>query len=479
MLRRSAQYKTDIPLRFMDDRVVMALNNVRRLFGEKIAPRPTKTETAKCDQSNSARRLIRLFSPIPPLKTGTADYLDSLINEILSTSAPIDAFEIVVDEEMFHNEKIPDHYRGFKVVSYRATPILVTSDVTHVYFLANNEYHYYAHRSLYFSSKSGGRIVSVIHEPSNFMLFNTLCATGRYPFSDDQFQSLAAHQLGEQSTFWLRTRRAGNLPFEVEFGIMCQTHTLERSDEIWTHSRYAALKIILESPHHNGSMPRVVVSQHPHNYTRPDSSQTLTSPVVDPSSVKDGDGFFTVGIFGWVSPSKRVVQAFRAISYARAMLGSELRDKIRVIVVGQLPDPSHYDPKAVANEYGIADLVTFLGFAAKDEFVRNVSKCNLVLNLRYPSCGETSGTLQFASDLQIPVISTSFQAFRESGADFFVAPLEPLEVAQLSSHLWNLITNWASNSPPAAGSSHDGSSTPTFSNRFKISDLLESELHRH
>jgi hypothetical protein len=96
------------------------------------------------------------------------------------------------------------------------------------------------------------------------------------------------------------------------------------------------------------------------------------------------------------------------------------------------------------------------------------------LNLRYPSCGESSGTLQFASDLQIPVISTSFQAFRESDADILIAPFEPLEIAQLSSHLWTLVSNWASDDVA------EKQSVPTdaFSNRFRISDLIESEMHR-
>lgn len=419
-------------------------------------------------------RKIRLFSPIPPLKTGTADYIDSLISELKYSDIDTGNIEIIVDDEMFYNSQIPEEYRGLKVSSYRSIACLVPEGETNIYFCANNEFHYYVHRCLYLSQKCGGRVVSVIHEPSNFMLFNTLCATNRYPFSDDQFPILSEHQLGEQAKFWLDARRSGQLPFEIEFGIMCQSHTLALSDEVWTHSKYAALKLILESPHHRGEMPRVVVSQHPHNVTKPAADPSARpSPKAAGAQGKDGD-VFTIGIFGWVSPSKRVVQAFRAIACARAMLGRHLKDKIRVIIIGQLPDPSHYDPQKAAAEHGISDIVTFYGFTPRDEFVDKVASCNLILNLRYPSCGESSGTLQFASDLQIPVISTSFQAFRESDADILIAPFEPLEIAQLSSHLWTLVSNWASDDVA------EKQSVPTdaFSNRFRISDLIESEMHR-
>lgn len=452
----------------------MAFVNFLRIFSAHRNVGQAQNLPAAAMNLKRKSRKIRIFSPIPPLKTGTADYIDSLISELKYSDIDTDNVEIIVDDEMFSNSRIPESYRSIKVHSYRAIACAVPEDETNIYFCANNEFHYYVHRCLYLSQKCGGRVVSVIHEPSNFMLINTLCATNKYPFSDDQFPTLSEHQLGEQAKFWLDARRSGQLPFEIEFGIMCQSHTLALSDEVWTHSKYAALKLILESPHHRGEMPRVVVSQHPHNVTRPAAEPTkTTSSKVEKAPGKDAD-VFTIGIFGWVSPSKRVIQAFRAIACARTMLGRHLKDKIRVIIIGQLPDPSHYDPQKAAVEYGISDIVTFYGFTPRDEFVDKVSSCNLILNLRYPSCGESSGTLQFASDLQIPVISTSFQAFRESDADILIAPFEPLEIAQLTSHLWTLVSNWASDD----ASAKDSGPTEAFSNRFRISDLIESEMHR-
>ena len=62
---------------------------------------------------------------------------------------------------------------------------------------------------------------------------------------------------------------------------------------------------------------------------------------------------------------------------------------------------------------GLARHVRVLGFRPIDEFVGYLAACDIVLNLRYPTVGENSGTLMRALGLGKAVIVSQVGSFSE------------------------------------------------------------------
>ena len=90
--------------------------------------------------------------------------------------------------------------------------------------------------------------------------------------------------------------------------------------------------------------------------------------------------------FGLVTPEKRITMALRAVARLRASGVA-----CRYLLVGGTVD--HFDVKAEAEAAGVADAVTIAGRVSDEEFWLYAFASDLCLNLRYPSAGETSATL--------------------------------------------------------------------------------------
>lgn len=392
----------------------MNFPHMQASFGDKVA-------APAAQGANTSRRLV-LFSPVPPMKTGTADYFAMILAELAATGMDRSQVRIAIDDRYFPGPVAGLEIMGFPVVSYRQVPNVVLANETRIYFLANNEFHAYCLASLSSCSRQdGGRIISVIHEPSCFMLMNHVSANRHHGFDDGQMIRAMHHQFGDRAEYVLNARRSGDLPFEAEYLMSVQGSTLAQSDEIWTHSQFARRKLELES----GPDAAVPIRRSSHPVVPP------APPTAPDAPEPKADGVVRIGMFGWVAPSKRVNPAILAFAWALQTLPAERRSGFELMVVGQLPQRQHYDPAGLAEARDIAPQVRFTGFVGPERFDQLVETCDLILNLRFPSCGETSGTLERALSNGIPVVTTGYQAFAELPASAQASPFWPREAAQL------------------------------------------------
>ncbi len=389
----------------------MSFPQMQAAFGDQFG-------LSQAQGATPCKRLI-LFSPVPPMKTGTAGYLAMILAELAATGIDRSQVRIAVDDDYLPHPVAGLEIMGFPVVSCRQVPNVVLANETRIYFLANNEFHAYCLASLSSCTRQGGgRIISVIHEPSCFMLMNHVSANRHHGFDDGQMIRAMHHQFGDKAEFVLNARRAGDLPFEAEYLMSVQGRTLAQSDEIWTHSQFGRRKLKLES----GPEAAVPIRKSSHPVAPPTSAGT-TEP--------KPEGVVRIGMFGWVAPSKRISPAILAFAWALQTLPADRRNGFELMVVGQLPQRQHYDPAGLAEARDIAPQVRFTGFVGPDRFDQLVGTCDLILNLRFPSCGETSGTLERALSNGIPVITTGYQAFAELPASAQASPFWPREAAQL------------------------------------------------
>ena len=88
--------------------------------------------------------------------------------------------------------------------------------------------------------------------------------------------------------------------------------------------------------------------------------------------------------FGKVTPEKRITQALRAL--ATLTRGTPWH----LMLCGEPVD--HYDPRADAQQLGIADRVTVTGYIDEDEMPGFIAAADVCFCLRWPSSRETSGS---------------------------------------------------------------------------------------
>ena len=113
-----------------------------------------------------------------------------------------------------------------------------------------------------------------------------------------------------------------------------------------------------------------------------------------------------IGAFGHIKPYKRIAESLRAFRRL-----AKLEPRARMILVGEPHPEFHVDQ--LIRTLGLREQVRLIGFAGIEKFVEYMSACDVVLNLRYPTVGETSGSMQRALGLAKAVIVSDIGSFSE------------------------------------------------------------------
>ncbi|MEP6601924.1 MAG: glycosyltransferase, partial [Nitrospirota bacterium] len=141
-----------------------------------------------------------------------------------------------------------------------------------------------------------------------------------------------------------------------------------------------------------------------------------------------------IGIFGFLKPYKRIAESLRA--FARLI---RLQPDARMILVGE-PHPE-LPLKALIQALDLSAHVRVLGFTAIEDFVGYIGASDIVLNLRYPTVGENSGTLMRSLGLGKAVVVSDVGSFRELPDEICLkTPVDSTEEDTLFEYL-NLLTS--------------------------------------
>jgi glycosyltransferase involved in cell wall biosynthesis len=171
-------------------------------------------------------------------------------------------------------------------------------------------------------------------------------------------------------------RQWGELGQAPMFELAAHRTLLRRQRGVLVHSHWAVASLLREDP-------QLAVRQVPMAMPLP--------PRPDPAAGRAlrrrlgiPDGTPLLGSFGFQTPIKRtdvIVEALALAPLAEAHL----------LIAGEL-SPA-LDVAARAHELGVADRVHVTGFLQFDEFEAAIAACDLCVNLRYPTAGETSASL--------------------------------------------------------------------------------------
>ena len=169
---------------------------------------------------------------------------------------------------------------------------------------------------------------------------------------------------------------------------------LERSRALVVHSRY----LVNQVQEAGFSLP---VRKIPHGAWIPEVNRNAWRERLGLSEDNP-----LIGVFGFLKPYKRIPECLRAMKRL-----VHLDPRVRMILVGE----EHPDLpiRRLASQFDLNEHVRVLGYVPIDQFEQLIGAVDICLNLRYPTVGETSGTLLRALGLGRAVLVSDVGAFSE------------------------------------------------------------------
>ena len=303
---------------------------------------------------------VAFFSPLPPRKSGIADYAAALLSHLRSR-AEIEVFE--------------DSAAGFDPARF---------DVA-LYQIGNNAHHAAAYEM---ALRHPG--VVVLHEANlHHLMADLTIRRGAW----DAYLEEVAHDAGPEALAYARRVRALEVGPDYE-GVPMLRRILERSRALIVHSRFVETKA--REAGFRGPVGRIPHGAWVEEADRMAYRRRLGLDEAVP----------LVGILGYLKPYKRIAESLRAF---RRLL--RVQPEVKMILAGE--EHPELPLGSLIDSLGLAAAVRRLGFTPVEDFAGYLAACDIVLNLRYPTVGETSGTLQRALGLGKAVIVSEVGAFAE------------------------------------------------------------------
>lgn len=293
---------------------------------------------------------IAFFSPLPPARSGIADYSDALL-------APLRA---LADVETFTAAADPSAH-----------------DIA-IYQLGNNPFHTFAYEA---ALRHPG--IVVLHEANLHHLIADL--TIRRGDWDAYLREVEID--GGPDALAYAKRYVQPVRRGPDYDLPLLTSVLRKARAVIVHSETVAGAVRQRG--FTGPIAKI-----PHGaWTETVDGSAYRAKL---GLTKDAPLF---GIFGFLKPYKRIAESLRAFKRIVAE-----HPEARLILVGEL----HPELKLA-----LTPEIRHIDFAPIQDFNGYLAACDAVLNLRYPTVGETSGTLLRALGMGKPVMVSEIGSFRE------------------------------------------------------------------
>ena len=319
---------------------------------------------------------VAVFTPLNPARCGVSDYSEALLAHLTDH----------VETTVFVDNYQPDRFAGDEKATLRPAAEFDPAEFDEtVYHIGNNPYHIYA----YEAALDHPGIV-VLHE---FNLHHLMAAATIARDDWDSYLTEVQYNGGaEARAFAERVRRLEVGP-DYE-GLAMNRRLLERSKALVVHSpflrgqvRDAGFELPIAHIPHGAWIPEV----NRHQY-RAKLGLDESTPLI--------------GVFGFLKPYKRIAESLRAV--ARLV---RIHPEVRMILVGE--EHQDFPVRRLISQLDLGPFVRLLGHVDSSEFEQCIGAVDICLNLRYPTDGETSGTLLRALGLGRAVVVSDVGSFSD------------------------------------------------------------------
>jgi glycosyltransferase involved in cell wall biosynthesis/SAM-dependent methyltransferase len=307
---------------------------------------------------------VAYFSPLPPARSGIADYSEALLESLRP----------LAEVEVFAGPDRPFDPANFDIALYQ---------------VGNNGHHGFVYEA---ALRHPG--VVVMHESNlHHLMADLTIRRGDW----DAYVRECEYNGGPAARDFAERVRKLEVGPDYE-GVAMTRRLLETARGVVVHSRFMEGEI--RQAGFTGPVAPI-----PHGAWIPRADRHAFRSKLGLDAVTP-----LVGIFGFLKPYKRIAESLRAF---RRLV--KLEPRARMILVGE-PHPE-FPLEPMIRSLGLSAHVRVLGFAPIEEFTGYLAACDIVLNLRYPTVGETSGTLLRAMGLGKAVLVSGVGSFAEFPED--------------------------------------------------------------
>src|SRR5215472_5508061 len=303
---------------------------------------------------------VAFFSPLPPARSGIADYSEALIQSL----------QAIVELEVFSGGHVPFDPDGFDIA---------------VYHVGNNGYHGFVYET---ALRHPG--VVVMHESNlHHLMADLTIKRGDW----DAYVAECEFEGGAPAREFAEKVRRLEIGPDYE-GVRMTKRLLQSARGVVVHSRFMQSEIAAAG----FAGPCAVI---PHGAWIPQADRNQFRYKLGLDEITP-----LIGVFGFLKPYKRIAESLRA--FRRVV---RLTPQAKMILVGEPHPELPIEPMIRA--MGLSANVRVLGFAPIQDFVGYLGACDIVLNLRYPTVGESSGTLLRSLGLGKAVLVSDLGSFAE------------------------------------------------------------------
>jgi glycosyltransferase involved in cell wall biosynthesis/SAM-dependent methyltransferase len=341
---------------------------------------------------------LAVFGPLPPSRSGIADYLAEQV-PLLQDQVEL---TVVVDDDQ-DLSGLGERYGALSILRVSDWEKQPRSDWPCLYHLGNNPDHAFVRRSL---SNAG---VVVLHDfiQHHLVVEETL---GR---GDDQgYRDLLAAELGGLGTIMADDRSHGVYSEFQQFLVPLNRNVIQNSRGVIVHSQWAKRSI-------DELSLDVPVACVPHHFAPPVGGLVGRDQARQELGIRQDE--LVLAALGYVTPPKQIGLLLQAMSDLRQFL-----PPFHLYLVGEPHDAAYWSDQI--HRHGLSDVTTVTGYVALDRLFRYAEAADVIVNLRYPSAGETSGTLVRALGIGTACVVFDFGPFADYPDD--VVAKVPLSTSQ-------------------------------------------------
>jgi glycosyltransferase involved in cell wall biosynthesis/SAM-dependent methyltransferase len=328
---------------------------------------------------------LAYFTPLPPSKSGIADYNAELL-PYLARGAEISVF-VEQESELRENQERED-YAVHQVNRFEEIQEKDPFDLC-IYHQGNNPYHKYIYN--WGIEKPG---LLVLHEHCLHHLIAEM-TLGRG--DEDRYWNELFYAYGPRGAR-LAEMRLGSVCSEYQqFLFPLNRRLVANSLGVIVHNAYSFSQL-------EGVSEDKPVEIIPHHL----SPKTFELDEMDKAECRRSLGIpedaFVIASLGFVTKVKRIPVILSAFKELLPDL-----PKAIYLIIGE--DHPRDAVAPLIEDLGLADKVRITGYTSDRDFFRYLKAVDVVVNLRFPTAGETSGTLIRSLGAGKPVIVTDFGQF--------------------------------------------------------------------
>ncbi len=354
---------------------------------------------------------LTVLTPLPPSPSGIADYA---VEQLPSLAKHFEPHVLVQEPVQIDHTRI----EGVTVSKFDLGAFLV-ADFDHpiLYHVGNNVFHEFVFRA---ALQRPGYVV--LHD---FVLHHLIVELTLARNDPQGYRDYLIHDYGEMGRALAEQRENYAFTSLQEFLLPLNGKILSSAKGVIVHSHWAKEQIA-------SLKPDLPVLRVPHHFYADDVPQLSSSRAEARRKLGIAPDVVVFLCIGHITPPKQVELVAKALGRVRRELPPFL-----FLLVGEASDPAALQESL--KQAGVADRTRLTGRVHLKTFQEAIIAADVVCNLRYPTAGESSGTLMRAMGLGRCCVVFDYASFADFSSDICVKiPLNTFDAAPLADTLLEL-----------------------------------------